>query len=132
MEAAANTTIASLRAATKVEIREEIISAVVLKVVEATEEAPRAVADNKERIRIIRDHRPQTPSNNNRLSNHRILSKRSSRALLPRKIIRKVDKVVKISKKTDLKQLRLNKLQYKKSLKRKKRARLLMMEAGVQ
>ena len=77
--------------------------------------------DNREII--TRDLRPQTPSNNNRLSNHRILNKRSSRALLQRKIIRKVGRVVKISKKTDLKQLRLNKHQYKKSLKRKKRAR---------
>ena len=124
MEAVANTTTRSPKA----EIKEEIISVAVLKVVEAIAEAPRAVVDN--RGIITRDLRPQTPSNKNRLSNSQILNKRSTRALLPRKIIREVAKAVRIS--SDHRQLRPNRLlQDNKSLRRKKRARPSWMEAGV-
>lgn len=124
MEAVANTTTRSPRA----EIKEEIISVAVLKVAEAIAEAPRAVVDN--RGIITRDLRPQTPSNKSRLSNSQILNKRSTRALLPRKIIREVVKAVRIS--SDHRQLRPNRLlQDNKSLRRKKRARRSWMEAGV-
>ena len=126
--AAANTTTASRITTIK---EEEIISAAVVKVVEATVEATKAVAVDKGKI-ITRDLRPQTPNINKLLSNNKILNKRSSRARLPRKITRVVVKAVRISRKTDLRQLRPNKhLQGNNRLKRRKKARPPQMEAGV-
>ena len=126
--AAANTTTASRITTIK---EEEIISAAVVKVVEATVEATKAVAVDKGKI-ITRDLRPQTPNINKLLSNHKILNKRNSKARLPRKITRVVAKAVRISRKTDHKQLRPNKhLQGNNRLKRRKKARLPQMEAGV-
>ena len=87
-------------------------------------EAPRVVAD-KRRIKT-RGPRPQTPNDKSHLlSNLKILNKRSSRALLPRKTIREAIKAVKINS-NDHRQLRPNKhqLQDSKSLKRRKRAHL--------
>ena len=126
--AAANTTTASRITTIR---EEEIISAVVVKVVEATAEATKAVVADKGKI-ITRDLRPQTPNINKQLSNNKILNKRSSRVRLPRKITRVVAKAVRISKKTDLRQLRPNKhLQGNNRLKRRKKARPPQMEAGV-
>ena len=114
---------------------EEVISAVVLKVqVAINEEVARAAVaiaevakavDIKRKI-TTKDHRPRTKPHSKR----QILNKRNSRARLPRKITREVDKAVKISRGTDHRQLHLNKLQ-DKSLRRKKRARQPTMEAGV-
>ena len=110
---------------------EEIISAVVVKVVEEIAEATKAVAVDKGKI-ITRDLRPQTPNISKLRSNHQILNKRSSRARLPRKITRVVAKAVRISRETDHRQLRPNKhLQDNNRLKRRKRARPPEMEAGV-
>ena len=110
---------------------EEIISAVVVKVVEAIAEATKAVAVDKGKI-ITRDLRPQTPNISKLHSNHQILNKRSSRARLPRKITRVVAKAVRISRETDHRQLLPNKhLQDNNRLKRRKRARPPKMEAGV-